>query len=88
MEITICQQVEVGFRDLGGLGWEKNLLNVIDPAFLQQKTAGSGSCMHLHPIIYGSFQIYYERFRTTFGKHSFSFFNSWKPRQRRRDQIC
>lgn len=39
MEITICQQVEVGFRDLGGLGWKKNLLNVIDPEFLQQKTA-------------------------------------------------
>lgn len=52
MEITICQQVEVGFRDPGGLGWEKNLLNVIDPEFLQQKTAGG---MNLHPIIYGSF---------------------------------
>lgn len=54
MEITICQQVEVGFRDLGGLGWKKNLLNVIDPEFLQQKAAG-GSCMHLHPLIYCSF---------------------------------
>lgn len=34
---------------------EINPANVIDPEFLQQKTAGGGSCMHLHPIIYGSF---------------------------------
>lgn len=41
MEITICQQVDMGFRDVGGgLGWGIKSFEPFDPEFLQQETAG------------------------------------------------